>query len=50
MLAMPTESPIACSAEAGRLWQWPEYVALLWGRATLWRSAAQSLRKLPGLG
>ncbi|MFU0840270.1 MAG: hypothetical protein ACFWUJ_17575 [Pseudomonas fragi] len=34
--------------EAGRLWQWPEYVAL--GQNMLWRSAAQSLRKLPGLG
>lgn len=34
--------------EAGRLWQQPDYVAL--GRNLLWRSAAQSLRKLPGLG
>ncbi|MFJ4115242.1 cellulose synthase complex periplasmic endoglucanase BcsZ [Pseudomonas psychrophila] len=34
--------------EAGRLWQWPEYVAL--GQNMLWRSAAQSLRKMPGLG
>ena len=34
--------------EAGRLWQWPAYVAQ--GQNMLWRSAAQSLRKLPGLG
>lgn len=34
--------------EAGRLWKKPEYVAL--GQNVLWRSAAQSLRPLPGLG
>ncbi len=34
--------------EAGRLWQQPDYEAL--GRNMLWRSAAQSLGKLPGLG
>lgn len=34
--------------EAGRLWQQPAYLAL--GQNMLWRSAAQSLRKLPGLG
>lgn len=34
--------------EAGRLWHRPEYLAL--GRNMLWRTAAQSLRKLPGLG
>jgi len=34
--------------EAGRLWQWPQYVAL--GQNMLWRTAAQSLRKMPGLG
>ena len=34
--------------EAGRLWDQPSYLAL--GRNLLWRSAAQSLRKLPGLG
>ncbi|EPJ78370.1 cellulose synthase complex periplasmic endoglucanase BcsZ [Pseudomonas sp. CFII68] len=34
--------------EAGRLWHQPDYLAL--GRSLLWRSAAQSLRKLPGLG
>ena len=45
---MPTcGSPTACSKPAGCV-QWPEYVAL--GQNMLWRSAAQSLRKLPGLG
>ncbi|WP_298719359.1 cellulose synthase complex periplasmic endoglucanase BcsZ [uncultured Oceanisphaera sp.] len=34
--------------EAGRLWQQPEYRRL--GRELLWRSAAQSLRMMPGLG
>ncbi|MCH4870569.1 MULTISPECIES: cellulose synthase complex periplasmic endoglucanase BcsZ [unclassified Pseudomonas] len=34
--------------EAGRLWQWPAYIAQ--GQNMLWRSAAQSLRTLPGLG
>ncbi len=34
--------------EAGRLWGREDYVTL--GRNMLWRSAAQSLRKLPGLG
>ncbi|WP_312830577.1 cellulose synthase complex periplasmic endoglucanase BcsZ [Pseudomonas rhodesiae] len=34
--------------EAGRLWHRPEYLIL--GRNMLWRTAAQSLRKLPGLG
>ncbi len=34
--------------EAGRLWQWPAYVAL--GQNMLWRIAAQSLRPLPQLG
>lgn len=34
--------------EAGRLWNKPEYDAL--GKHILWRSAAQTLRKLPGLG
>ena len=34
--------------EAGRLWDKPEYSAL--GQNMLWRSAAQSLRKLPKLG
>ena len=34
--------------EAGRLWQVPEYSAM--GQNMLWRSAAQSLRKLPKLG
>lgn len=34
--------------EAGRLWHQPEYETL--GRNLLWRSAAQTLRKLPGLG
>ena len=34
--------------EAGRLWGKPEYSAL--GQNMLWRSAAQSLRKLPKLG
>ncbi|MES2869743.1 MAG: cellulose synthase complex periplasmic endoglucanase BcsZ [Pseudomonadota bacterium] len=34
--------------EAGRLWQQPAYLAL--GQNMLWRSAAQSLRKLPQLG
>jgi endoglucanase len=34
--------------EAGRLWHQPDYETL--GRNLLWRSAAQSLRKLPGLG
>ncbi|MNO39534.1 Endoglucanase precursor [compost metagenome] len=34
--------------EAGRLWQQPDYETL--GRNILWRSAAQSVRKLPGLG
>lgn len=34
--------------EAGRLWDQPTYLAL--GRSLLWRSAALSLRKLPGLG
>ncbi|KQB52457.1 endo-1,4-D-glucanase [Pseudomonas endophytica] len=34
--------------EAGRLWQNPEYLAL--GKNMLWRTAAQSLRPLPGLG
>lgn len=34
--------------EAGRLWHRPAYQVL--GRNLLWRSAAQSLRKLPGLG
>lgn len=34
--------------EAGRLWQEPEYSRL--GTELLWRSAAQSLRMLPGLG
>jgi endo-1,4-beta-D-glucanase Y len=34
--------------EAGRLWHRPDYLAL--GNHLLWRSAAQTLRKLPGLG
>jgi endoglucanase len=34
--------------EAGRLWQQTDYSTL--GRNMLWRSAAQSLRKMPGLG
>lgn len=34
--------------EAGRLWQRPDYETL--GHNMLWRSAAQTLRKLPGLG
>jgi endo-1,4-beta-D-glucanase Y len=34
--------------EAGRLWRRPDYLAL--GQHLLWRSAAQSLRMLPGLG
>ncbi len=34
--------------EAGRLWHRPDYQVL--GRNMLWRTAAQSLRKLPGLG
>ncbi|MDF9776138.1 cellulose synthase complex periplasmic endoglucanase BcsZ [Pseudomonas baetica] len=34
--------------EAGRLWRRPDYLAL--GNHLLWRSAAQTLRKLPGLG
>ncbi|WP_107850631.1 cellulose synthase complex periplasmic endoglucanase BcsZ [Oceanimonas marisflavi] len=34
--------------EAGRLWQRPDYTRL--GRELLWRSAAESLRVLPGLG
>jgi endoglucanase len=34
--------------EAGRLWHRPDYQVM--GRNLLWRSAAQSLRKLPGLG
>jgi len=34
--------------EAGRLWHRPDYQTL--GRNMLWRTAAQSLRKLPGLG
>src|SRR3989344_61311 len=34
--------------EAGRLWSRPDYLAL--GNHLLWRSAAQTLRKLPGLG
>lgn len=34
--------------EAGRLWQQPDYLAL--GQNILWRSAAQSLRKLPAMG
>lgn len=34
--------------EAGRLWDVPEYAAQ--GNNLLWRSAAQSLRTLPGLG
>ncbi|WP_375057395.1 cellulose synthase complex periplasmic endoglucanase BcsZ [Zobellella sp. DQSA1] len=34
--------------EAGRLWQEPEYSRL--GRELLWRSAAQSLRPMAGLG
>lgn len=34
--------------EAGRLWKRPDYETL--GRNMLWRSAAQTLRPLPGLG
>lgn len=34
--------------EAGRLWRRPDYLQL--GNHVLWRSAAQTLRKLPGLG
>jgi endoglucanase len=34
--------------EAGRLWHRPDYLTL--GHHLLWRSAAQTLRKLPGLG
>ncbi|MCU1727358.1 cellulose synthase complex periplasmic endoglucanase BcsZ [Pseudomonas sp. 7P_10.2_Bac1] len=34
--------------EAGRLWQLPEYQAL--GQNMLWRSTAQSVRLIPGLG
>ena len=34
--------------EAGRLWAKADYVAL--GQSLLWRSAAQSMRKLPKLG
>lgn len=34
--------------EAGRLWESPEYLEL--GQNMLWRTAAQSLRPLPGLG
>lgn len=34
--------------EAGRLWDRPDYERL--GEHLLWRSAAQTLRKLPGLG
>ncbi|WP_090466017.1 cellulose synthase complex periplasmic endoglucanase BcsZ [Pseudomonas mohnii] len=34
--------------EAGRLWRRPDYLTL--GNHMLWRSAAQTLRKLPGLG
>lgn len=34
--------------EAGRLWHRPDYDVL--GRNLLWRTAAQSLRQLPGLG
>ncbi|HJH20844.1 endo-1,4-D-glucanase [Pseudomonas sp. AP19] len=34
--------------EAGRLWRRPDYLAL--GNHMLWRSAAQTLGKLPGLG
>jgi endoglucanase len=34
--------------EAGRLWHRPDYLNL--GNHLLWRSAAQTLRKLPGLG
>ncbi len=34
--------------EAGRLWRRPDYLQL--GNHLLWRSAAQTLRKLPGLG
>lgn len=34
--------------EAGRLWRRPDYTRL--GRELLWRSAAQSLRMMPGLG
>ncbi|MBC3956912.1 cellulose synthase complex periplasmic endoglucanase BcsZ [Pseudomonas triticifolii] len=34
--------------EAGRLWKRPDYETL--GQHLLWRSAAQTLRKLPGLG
>jgi endoglucanase len=34
--------------EAARLWHRPEYLTM--GRNMLWRTAAQSMRKLPGLG
>jgi endoglucanase len=34
--------------EAGRLWQQPAYTQL--GQRLLWRIAAQTVRKLPGLG
>ncbi len=34
--------------EAGRLWRRADYAAL--GQQLLWRSAAQTVRKLPGLG